>query len=273
MTAKGRVFKNDTDVRISTQVQVWELTPDLFAFKRTQRQAILAEAGTMDATPVDSTPVESQGLIDAENLNAMLRGDAWTQDPAHFVFTDEDQEFLRSEDAIIYGQDIRRIRNIQTIYDDLALGLITRNHVFRSVPHLGIFLNLDGRVMPEVIAFWGGDDRMNDVNYNMRRLVDHLTARGDIRFFKEGGQTQIPETFEDTVFTIDKVRYPEVRGRQAVLFAWSPTQQEAQDLFSTLSHDPRVETFDDTQKHLYETIFELDLLGLRAAKAALWTVF
>lgn len=274
MSQRDKVYTNNLDVRIRTEVSTWQLSADLFAYKRYVIPFFNGQRGNMRVEEDGFHAETDQGFVNADNLHRLLMGLDWTEDTSWHVFVDEDQQFLNSDDALIYGNDLRQIRSTSQVYDELKAGRINETHIFRRDPKTNMFFDVQGQVLPEIIAFSNQeDDRMNDVNYNMKKLVAHLSARGDVVFFKQGSLVDRPETFEDAVFTIDKVKHPQLRGRQAVLFIWSPSRKEAQVLWDAVRADPRVGSPEHVEPVLYEKIFDLDLLGLRACGAALWPVF
>lgn len=272
--AKKTIYENVVKVREETTLATWEITPDLFAIKRTINGFVTSSEGSMQPERRHISLREEQGFVDAGNLEAIVAGTAWTFSDVHHVLTQQGQELLRMQGLFMSTEADKEIfteANPNNVYDALEKGIVTEADVFRFDESLGVSFDIYGRVLPEAITFAGlSDGGMDNEHYDLEKLFAHLSMRDDIRFLptkaRKANMHGRAETFRQAVRDIDEAEYDDsINATRQVVFTWSPRQEDAQTLWDAI----KAKGGPFTPDMLHDTIRELDLFGLRAAGAEL----
>jgi hypothetical protein len=151
------------------------------------------------------------------------------------------------------------------VYDWLINGGSPDNVIaFYSYDHS--FWRIDGTLIPTGIAFDYISAGFHNLKYDMPKAVAHLDSRDDVSFFDQE-KHRFAESIMGTVAEKGSVLsipyYNADGGKNAYLsFVWTPTQDQADKLYSGTA-----------RRDIFKTIFDDDMLGLRAAGAALFNDF
>lgn len=117
------------------------------------------------------------------------------------------------------------------------------------------FYSLDDEIVPTAVWFDYIDAHIDNSRYDLAKLVDILRTREDVEFF-DGGERQYWKVDADRPEIKSIPSYNAEGGRtQYAPFFWLPSLEVMKLLEADMSNR-------------YKTIFEQDLLGLRAGGAA-----
>lgn len=143
-------------------------------------------------------------------------------------------------------------------YDFLRDAKASLNQVVRIDYASHMLFDMSGQPLPVAMPFGYIDGRICDGRYDLERLVEHLRADPRVRFMNEASPLHL-------------VPYYNVSPgcSQHVPFVFSPTAQDMQNLWPVMCQKNR--KYPSVAR--YEAMFELDVLGLRAAGIARFAGF
>lgn len=152
------------------------------------------------------------------------------------------------------------------LYDKFASGVLTKDDVFRvddaPFPYRGWE---DGRILVPALAGDYMNGHFDDAHYDLTKAIAHLKENPGVR----------PAVFErryrqeDSEPKLEVHRIPYYNAEhlksENLHFYWTPTQEEATAIVEQAS-----QYSNGVSSKAWRAVFELDLLGLRAAGAALY---
>jgi hypothetical protein len=236
------------------------------------RYACKVTETTLDSREEQPTKKSWQAITTAEGLKNLKIGrpDLPVYAPGHDddkhytlhfgVLSDASLRKLQKQGVGLFQQ--KRCREKQNVFDRLDI----YDHVVRqgSLDNIIGFVNydstawrLDGTLLPTAHSFDYMDGHMNNAHYDLPKALAILQNRSDVtltvreRWGNDGYIQQVPG-----------YNAGDSCGTQYISFRWIPNQEQADVLHG-------VKGSLDTHK----TIFDQDMLGLRAGGAALFSSF
>ena len=251
-TCSGTIASNAT-------LDVIELTSDLFAFKTKVTYTNLKFNGTF-VLPNAKLPsaYSRQGFVNATNLNKLKSGKSFKTLNLCIMPT-EIQEALRLKGWNAWDDKKLESWEPNNEFDlvndpNFSLNLVV------EVKHEGHMLaDYTGRVLPVGILFNYIDGGITDGRYNLKVLAEHLLTRSDVKIYSRDG---FAASAREAITSIPS--YSSERGcRETISFIWQPCSADYIRMWEwCVSNEKR---YPSTVKH--QAVFELDLLGSRAAGA------
>jgi hypothetical protein len=131
-------------------------------------------------------------------------------------------------------------------------------------------VGMDGRDFARMQVGEYTSGHFDNGHYDLEKAATHLLTRPDVRLYADTGyrrnRSNLVATPQEAIHNIPG--YNSEPGRsQHLLFRWMPSQEDWDKLCAAKKGHKRGLMSDD----VWRTVFELDLLGLRACGAALFT--
>lgn len=274
-------FTNTSTLTRQTQLDVIALEENLHVFRLSTQTKRTETNGTLKVQPEKTKPQVVEGFIDDKNLKKMKAGQAWKKLDRLVLFMEEGREIVRTVGYMIDERSKHRKTYTNAIvrepFEAFAKGdaVLDDIVVFQHDSHM--LLDRKGVPLPVAIDFdYISNGRISNTNYDLKKLVEHLLTRDDVVIHKAGKghrddtfDTNTPATsFEDAQCTIPYYNADEGRTH-TVYFRWMPEREDYLKMWEWCkANDGKYPSTVKTQ-----AIFELDLLGLRAAGASLCDEF
>jgi hypothetical protein len=270
---KVRIEEETRSIMVS--VCSLEVAEGLHAFKKDVTTKI-RHTGRKDETRRTS----EQGLVDDQNLELLESNQKFEIAPAIVIPEPWQVEYGRS--AGHYGLssslwDVKppgargKLSNLRKyIFDEAVAGNVRSEDVFRIVGHIFPLRSwADGKMLvPGLLAEYI-TAHMDDGCYDLEKLIKHLSSNPAVRPGPEERFSD-PREAGDTALRIEEIpgyNSAPMRSRY-VPFYWTPTEDQA---WAILDRVEKSRTTDGLA--IWEAVFDLDLLGLRAAGAAYYDDF
>jgi len=268
-------FENTNTVVTATKLETIRLDKNLHAFNVNASSRMTANDGTFKTRTINPTIVNTQGFVDNKNLKFLKLGKEY-KTHNFIVLPHEIREEIRqiSWGRFWQGNRFKEVPSIN-IWDavqasDFTLDLLAR--VDHNTHMLYDYLN---NPIPVGIQFDYISGNITDGRYNLKKLVAHLLSRGDcvIASVQNSWSDHVDYGYPATNAKEAITRVPGYnRSRgcyETVNFTWAPSKEDYLKMWEhCVKSNPK---YPSTYKH--QAVFELDLLGLRAAGAALYTTF
>jgi hypothetical protein len=256
------------------------ISKNLHLYRRREVRESIEGDKVADRMVSDPTETERHGLVDDDNLILLLDGQVFEEIPlasvailtkpwrdAYAKFGGRDLEQIRDTPE---GRSLPPLPDVETLFDSYMSGKWKTSDLFRVVPGPLPYRSFDGRVLPR--AFWAdhGDARMHTGCLRMgESALFFMQDREDIRFYApaEDGDVRVGAPhFRWNRIMEDDYTYT---GRSYLAFYWHPRQEQIDRMAKVLDAAPHVPTDED----VWKLVFDLDLLGLRAAGGYLYDSF
>jgi hypothetical protein len=238
------------------------------------RYACKVTETTLDSREEQPTKTSWQTITTAEGLEHLKHGrpalpvyrsgkENDSNDTLYFgVLSDADLKELKEEGVGSFTrkkcQENYDIVNTKDVYD-YVVNKGSLDNIVGFVISDSTAWRLDNTLIPTALHFDYIDGHMNNAHYDLPKVVEILKNRSDVTL------TLKEQWHDETNGYIQQVpgyNAGDSCGTQYISFQWTPTQEQADTLYA-------VKGSLDT----YKTIFEQDMLGLRAGGAALCASF
>lgn len=266
-------YANISTITRETLLDTRLVAPGIYAFKHSVKTRVVAQEGVMRGSRPAADPTVQQGFIDEDNLKKLVGGRSWSKLDGVFAVTAEGREILRRRGQVMDDKDAdrKRLRDATTlpVFDAFADGRLTPADLYRADKATGeAFSVLDGKVLPKAVHFDYIEARMSNAAYDLDRAAAHLLGREDIWMFPAKNTWWREPVFsrraapgDDVVLDVDGINSEPGRDKY-LRFTWAPSQ-EAYEIIAG------AERQNGMRANRFKTIFDRDLLGLRACGAAL----
>lgn len=274
-------FTNTSTLTRKTQLDVIPLEDNLHVFRMSTQTKRTETNGTLKVQPEETKAQVVEGFIDDKNLKKLKAGQAWKKLDHLTLFMEEGREIVRTVDYMINDRykDHKTYTNaiVREPFEAFAKGdaVLDDIVIFQYDSHM--LLDRKGVPLPVAIDFdYISNGRISNTNYNLKKLVEHLLTRDDVIVHKAGKgyknyifDTNTPATsFEEAQCIIPY--YNADKGRtHTVYFRWMPKREDYLKMWEWC----KVNGGKSPSTVKTQAVFELDLLGLRAAGASLCNDF
>ena len=267
-------------ISVASQIEVLDLGVKLHAFKMTtSAQAATRSDDSQFEVRVEGLPevgktVVIQGVVDTNNLSKLLEGKPFEQSDLVLC----EPELLEHYRLNGFNPDSKGKYTIfqarsETPYDDL---LADPSAILRLVnPDNSSHTIFDcmGLPLPTPILISYMDGRMSNDTYDLKIVAETLLKRDDVQVFPRGkGWRDEPDygasatTPDECVCPIPHYNVDEEGGRtHTIHFAYRPSVEDYRRIWAKCASYKATDP--STRRH--EAVFDLDMLGLRAAGACL----
>lgn len=247
---------------------VHQLAPGLHVFRRAfGRRHHVVTNGTWHPNPNNFSTHDSEGVVDEANLQRLLEG------------VDFNPLELRAlPDAMLEAARCRGWTGLEEFAGSewfsmgpysatVERGLSADNLVRLDYSGQQLF-DREGQPLPMGIFFgYNSSGSVDESRYDMERLVAHLLTRKDValygwkdshrRYELDKEKRPLATSPENAIFLIPYYNATPGHTRTAY-FHWMPSREDYRRMWAACG---------GRAHRIYETIFDLDLLGLRAAGA------
>lgn len=236
-------------------VETIEVTDELIAYKLTQNISKNLPGSEVDI-------LVTQGIANKTDLPVLLRGE-YVSNELFFVASEEVLEGIRRFGFAALSEAAFEPLKQKHVFDHLDAGG-SHNAILRFDRHRNIFWQVDGTIANFAIEMDYMAARVDDLHYDLAKVVELLWDRDDIIFIDDQPRFhELPTPLEKSRDAILRIPYWNAEcGQSCVRFFWLPTREQLAKLFAKESFI-----------HRYEIIFNDDMLGLRAGGAAKYSSF
>lgn len=265
-------------LNIAGQLDTLELGDDLHAFKKTTMTQGATHYGASEFTlriegqPRTSATITSQGVVDGANLKKLLEGEDFRTTP-HSLCSARLMEHFRlngfREDPK-HGYDVFKERVMEP-YDVLLADTSAIERLVRVESSSHMLFDRNGLALPTPVFYGHNDGRMTSKTYDLEAVAQLLLSRPDVQIFPRSQDWRQEPDYAGTATTVkeaivDGPSYDEEdESYQAIHFAYRPSVEDYRKIWDQcLSYRGQ---HPSTERH--RAVFDLDMLGLRAAGAAL----
>lgn len=278
-------YHNVTHLEVHTDLWVHQVEDNLYAVKLHQEPRFRGASGSL-LVPGSRLmlPSVQQMLVDDENLKALVAGKRFKTVDLRLVPTDilevaRTLGFSSFEDAL-YRRYKAEPGVYDALYDTLVAGTMTADNLVRIKTYDHTLYDRHERPLPVAIHFSYIDGNISERDYDLEKLAAHLLTRNDVALSGAryaGWHSDRPEKgFKPTKAKEAILRIPSYNaqsGRTHTLnFIWQPSVEDYRKLRAYMAEkrggrsDEEGGTY--SSSWVRPAIFELDLLGVRAAGAA-----
>ena len=262
-------------IRTNYSLEVIDLTPELSVFRYVESSEWGAFVGNngFKRRPVPA-PVAIEGAIDPANLKLLTSGRVYQTIKA-WLFSHDFIERLRVEGWHTTMQDEPYVKSHvrQDVFTAILTGKATLTNLVR--PDWGNFYVLDhaGEPLPVGLTLDYMSGRLHDGCYDLEKAAAHLLTRPDITILTTFGQSGFrpePKPTKTLKGAISAIPYYNSNRShsQHIICQWSPSAEQYREMIKVVTPEKLGAT-----DEMYRAIFKLDLLGLRAAGAALYDTY
>jgi len=268
-----QVIAGRTTINHHVQLETLPLINDLLAFRITKSQIVTDRAG--DLVHGHTTgPEVTEGVITKAALADFKANRALTVSKM-VVFSDDLKESIRRRGWHVTFAADGENRGVNEIRYDVFTAITNGTAGINNLvtPDWGNYIAYDvhGNLLPTAVVMSYIDGYIDNGHYNLKRAAEHLLSRSDVTVFKDRTRTRAnPDEAATTVAeAISAIPYYNASSErsQHIEFCWSPS---AEDFKRMINHVIKRKKHVALHSEWYMAIFELDLLGLRAAGAALF---
>lgn len=275
-------FSNTTHLEVHTDLWVHEVEKNLYAVKLHQEPRFRGAGGSLivPGSRLMSSSIQ-QMLVDEENLKALVAGrDYKTVQlrlvPADILEVARTRGFSSFEDALYQ----RYKGEWPGFYDALSTGTMTADDLIFVKTYDHTLYDRRGLPLPTAIHFDYTDGHITEREYDLEKLAAHLLTRNDVVLSGAryaGWHSDRPEKgFKPTKAKEAILRIPShnaQEGRTHTLnFIWQPSVEDYRKLRAYMM-EKRGENGEYSSLWVRPAVFELDLLGVRAAGAARYDTY
>ena len=252
---ENRLFLDEAHVALKSQIMVRDLEPNLHAFKKVLiTEYLTAFKRTKQAPTFD---YEVTGFVDEKNLKRILAGKDYSTIEFRTA-SSEVREKLRTIPFFrgVDGADIG-------IPDPFANDFNIDDLVFYRSDDF-TFRDRHGAFLPVAQEFDYIHARMDNVHYDLKKVVELLSNRNDITFVSDDH-----EVLDDKFDFIQQIpSYNATENRwQCLRFYWAPTTDDYRKVMAKVGK--KICETGVSPMRFFWAAEDLDILGLRAGGAAL----
>lgn len=275
MSIPVTTYSASADVVVCASLDVAEVAPGLFAFREKLGRRVLPQVGTFKIGGLGGG-YTAEGFIDAKNLKAKRTGKhCKTKDLV--LLASEAIEMMRIDgyhracDAITKSEKTGAPLIRKDAFTALTSGEATIENVVRVDWGNFILFDHEDRPLPVALTFNYMQGHFDESRYDLRKAAQHLLTRPDVVVFRNPpygasyderrGRTPVPAASADEA--IQPIPYYNATSRRShqIVFRWMPDAETYRQIASNVKS---LALSDDVRR----AVFDLDLLGLRAAGAA-----
>lgn len=266
---KEEILQNHSTVVIGTRLRTVKIEKDITAYQSVSAFEIVDSVGDLkvDMDQRINTAVR-QGFLDDKNLKLLKAGKAYKE--RQFTIMDADaREALRTRGWNDYWDERKTYPTINALAaaDD-------PDSIVRLDPGSWMMFDRHNDALPIGLNFdYISHGGITDGRFDLKKLAAHLLARDDIWIYPcktgwksdqcdhKGRATKLEECITEIPY------YNREKGcSQTIYFRWMPDVDSYRKMWShCLASNTKYPS-----THMFESIFELDLLGFRAAGCALF---
>jgi hypothetical protein len=259
---------------VDIEIRSRQIADDLHVYRRDETTTI-KRSGRKDQVEKAS----SEGFVDDKNLkrlSANVKFTTLSRNKVVVIPQDWREAYSTgagSEGDIIWrmgvpkGSGLGDYRKIhEGLYEKFASGLLGKEDVFRVVEELFPYRSWeDGRILVPSLRGSYMEGHFDDAHYDLDKAIAHLSQHPRVRPAKVE-RSYVRQPAEPKLQRHPIPYYAAERLRSYDLnFDWTPTQEEAVAIVEHVS-----QSRGKMRCSAWQATFDLDLLGLRAAGAALY---
>jgi hypothetical protein len=206
-----------------------------------------------------------QGFVTDNNLENFCQNKKWSTERFYFLSQDEVELIRTNGYHWLFKNDSRTIP--ESPFDDFLNGSKTVADIVRIDTGNYLISDCNGKPLPVGLYFDYMHGMIDESHYDLVKAADHLMKRGDVmvfssdEYFSRHKQAKLAKTPKDAVIPIPY--YNAEAGRSMhICFVWAPSVSDYEKIIGVVG-----EKLWSTQL-VRTAIFDLDLLGLRAAGIA-----
>ena len=277
------IVENKSQFQDETVLKTVEIAPNLYAYHRkTLRYKLHGNTmGTYQRLKdfryphwdLSSVVTDDQGLLNTDNLNKMVLGEKF-ETLNLTILPLAMQETLRTKGWQIWQDESFSTWIPEKAFDAVTDPAFDLNTVVYIDRNNHMLFSYDNKPLPVGIVFGYIAGNVTDSRYDLKKLAAHLLSRTDCKIYKNDdlhGEI-VPSTYANTVkeAIVDIPPYNARPGcRQTIYFVWQPAADDYARMWDWCVANNQ--TYPSTDMH--RAVFELDLIGARAAGAALFDKF
>jgi hypothetical protein len=273
-----QTFTSDAMLRLSVVLETIEIAPDLIVYRETRAQAVENVTGFTPGGLDHSYTHE--GFITKSDLDAKRKGREFSTQTGlkvlpldvigrfrthgfHDAICPEDKHGVRQE-VVLRNDPFTAFSTGEATIDNVWL-LDWRNH--------GVF-DHTGKPTPLAVKFGYLGGNFHNGSYDLSKAAEHLLSRSDVVVFKGEERRYSSRRQKDIAANareaVQHIPYYNAgkHYNQQIEFKWIPSDEDYARLVEKVTLK-RMALTDDK----YRAIFDLDLLGLRAAGAAFYDTY
>ena len=267
-----QVFENTTTVVKKTALKVIEVDTDLYAFSLKTTASRKSTAGTFSTLTPGRSTTDVQGFVDAANLEKLKAGKDY-KTRSLLVMPLAMQEALREKGWRMWSDKAyAKWCPNNKAFDDVNDPTFDASMVVDIRHDCHMLFDYNDKPLPVGVEFdYMSHGMITNGRYDLERLAKHLLSRSDCKIYKRNDRRSDVEaaTYATTVkdAIVDVPYYNVSNGcSRTIYFVWQPSAADYTRMWERcLISNKRYPSTD-----MHKAIFELDLLGVRAAGAALF---
>lgn len=258
-----------TTMRRNAQLETIAVDTNLHAFRYTQQDEKLAHGGDLHPA-VAPSPMIMEGITDDVGIAGLRNGDTRTASAASDwkVISNAGLELFRT-----YGlcrsefSEQFHAEFSEHPFFDLEYGKATVDNVVRYDSFSELLFDRQGMLMPKAMYGCYIDAHLDEQSYDLEKAAAHLLTREDVFVAAARGFTD-PDMQTPALSPLDAIHgipgYNASPGRQRCLhILWRPSKADYQKMWDQANTYGKHASLSN-----WRAIFDLDLLGLRAAGAS-----
>lgn len=262
---KTEIFENESTVVIATRLRVCEIEPNLNAYRTVTAVKPIDSTGKLGVdiqSKVNGAP--QQGFVDDKNLQRLKAGQKH-EDLQLSIITAEGRELLRTKGWNEFWENDHK----HHIGTDVFAAAENPDDIVRLDHSSWMMFDRHGEALPVALDFdYISHGGITDGRYDLKKLATHLLGRNDVWIFpratgwrgslydNSGRATTLDECI------VDIPSYNRERGcERTIYFRWQPDVASYRRMWAECL--AKKKKYPSTHKH--EAIWDLDLLGVRAA--------
>ena len=269
-------FENTSVITTTASLKVAEIEPTLFAFNLTARSKQSTNDGTFKTPTVNpGDAVETQGFVDSKNLELLKKGRAYKTRKLVVMDAVAREDFrTRGWNRVCQSG---RYDHLETsnAWDAVTAQGFNADDLVQMQHDRHMLVDRTGAALPVGITFDYLSGGIDNGRYALKILARHLLSRGDCVIAGSRIRGSSFASYDTPATTVEEAiqRVPNYNQSQGcnstVMFTWAPTAEVYTKMWNhCLAMEPNYPS-----THMHQAIFELDLLGLRAARATLFDSF
>lgn len=266
-----QVFENTTTVVKKAALKVIEVDTDLYAFSLKTTASRKSTAGTFSTLTPGRSTTDVQGFVDADNLEKLKAGKSYKTRNL-MVVPLATQEALRQKGWRLWTDNAYSAWAPNKAFDDVSAAGFDASMVVDLRHDCHMMFDYNGNPLPVGVEFdYISHGMISNGRYDLEKLAAHLLTRSDCKIYKrarygsEVDTDKYATTVKDAI--VDIPYYNVGRGcSRTIYFIWQPNAADYARMWDwCLANNKKYPSTD-----MHRAVFELDLIGARAAGAALF---